>query len=304
MVFCGVCRYGRAALRRDSELSHKSTGHYHDHGTARARAALRQAIVLTLTLALLLPSGTSSAAPEPDKASEKIAEAGAEAQKAATQSIPDKIIKTLKNPRILLPSDPFITVSHKWDKAVRGFRKGHNFTLLGSYRRIAFSLSKDTYPEVSRQLFAGQLRYAYHIQSDRNVGYFLGSSIGYIEPQVRGPEELEYQRFVEFPSLLIGGVFNASSYFRAYAYFEGYLTRLERFRRLPFTNAIDTTGETVRAGVGFDLFYLLEWGVTFDTSYYWSNMRAPKPESTADHGVESVIMSGNSFSLGLVLHLI
>lgn len=300
MVFCGVCRYGRAALRRDSELRHKSTGHYHDHGTARALAALRQAIVLTLALALILPSSTSSAAPQPDTTSQK----GEQGDKAEAPSIPEKIIKTLKNPRILLPSDPFITVSHKWDKAVRGFRKGHNFSLLGSYRRVAFSLSKDTYPEVSRQLVAGQLRYAYHIQSDRNVGYFLGSSIGYLAPQVRGPEELEYQRFVEFPSLLVGGVFNASSYFRVYTYFEGYLTRLERFRRLPFTNAIDTTGETVRAGAGFDLFYLLEWGVTFDASYYWSSMRAPKPESTADHGVESVIMSGNSFALGLVLHLI
>lgn len=225
-------------------------------------------------------------------------------QSQQDSSVVETIFDTVKNPRILLPDDPFITVTHKWDKAVRGFRKGHSFSLLSNVRRVAFKLSKDSYPEVTRQLLAGQLRYAYHIQTNRALGYFLGTSLGYVEPQVRGPEQLEYQRFLEFPSLLAGGVFNASSYFRAYAYFEGYLTRIERFRRNPFGNAIDTTGETARAGLGFDLFYLLEWGVTFDASYYWSKMRIPKPESSADHGVEEVIMSGNSYALGLVLHLI
>lgn len=202
------------------------------------------------------------------------------------------------------PADPFIEVSHRWDKAVRGFRKGHNFSLLGNYRRVAFQLGGGNYNEVSRRLFAGQLRYAYHIQSDRAVGYFLGTSLSYVEPQASGPEGLEYQRFLELPSLLVGGVFNGSSYFRLHTYLEGYLTRLEGFSRNPFTNAIDTTGETIRAGMGFDLFYLLEWGVTFNASYYWSKLRVPKPEADTGHGVESVIISGNSFAIGLVLHLI
>lgn len=264
-------------------MSKKRTGHSpHPWRRGSALAAIRFALTLSFTVA----SGPGLA-------------------QAETQAVSKESGQAEPEPKILKPADPFITVSHKWDKAVRGFRKGHNFGLLGAYRRTAFQLSGGgTRREVSRQLLVGQLRYAYHIQSDRSVGYFLGSTLGYVEPQSRGPQRLEYQRYMEFPSLMIGGVFNGSSYFRLHTYFEGFLTRLEGFNRNPLVNAIDTTGETIRAGMGFDLFYFLEWGVTFNASYYWSKLRVPKPESDAAHDVDAVIISGNSFAVGLVLHLI
>lgn len=263
----------RTAKERDSELSLKSTVH---------SPVQRLIPALSLVAALAAP-----AAPAQDQAPAE-----------------QPVAQGQQSRRVITPADPFIEVSHKWDKAVRGFRKGHNFSLLGNYRRTVFQLTGGSHDDVAVRLFAGQLRYAYHIQSDRNVGYYLGSSLGYIEPQASGPQDLEYARFIEFPSLLVGGVFNASSYLRIHTYLEGFLTRLEGFSRNPFTNAIDSTGETIRAGMGVDLFYLLEWGVTFDASYYWSKLRVPKPESDGGHGVESVVVSGNSFAIGLILHLI
>lgn len=282
-------------------MSIKSTGYFPKGLLGRAAGP-----VLAIILSLAWPTATALAESELDPVAQPPAQpTAAETAPAEAPAELNKKPDTKPQSRVLLPADPFITVSHKWDKAVRGFRKGHNFGLLGSYRRTAFQLSGGgPKKEVSRRLFAGQLRYAYHIQSDRSVGYFLGSTLGYIEPQSSGPEGLEYQRYMEFPSLMIGGVFNGSSYFRLHTYFEGFLTRLEGFRREPLINAIATTGETIRAGMGFDLFYLLEWGVTFNASYYWSKLRVPKPESDASHGVDSVIILGNSFSIGLVLHLI
>lgn len=200
--------------------------------------------------------------------------------------------------------DPYSNVFHKWDKSVRGFRKGHNFGLLLGYASISFSHESKDLESYNLKTGVIRGRYAYHILTNKNVGYFLGTTAGFFAPRMPEKQNLTFDKYIEFPSLLFGGVFNPTSVFRIDTYLEGYLSRLERFRKNPLVSKINVSGQTIRVGIGMDTFYRLEWAVRLESSFYWSRFKIPFPESSRDHNVNSLIISGWDASLGILLHII
>lgn len=188
----------------------------------------------------------------------------------------------------------------EWSRAVRGFRREHNFSISYGYvlSRWKGHLTDSTdIFSFANEGHQARLGYAFHLPLVGGVGYYLGTQTSALvaassRNSVGG--EISYG----LPGLNVGLVVNASDRVRLSSGVELGWQRIEklglpeRFER----KRISVTGETLTWNGQIDYFYELSWAVQL--TYESSELTYASEESL------SLRKLSRTWSLGILKHLI
>lgn len=196
-----------------------------------------------------------------------------------------------------------------WDAIVRGFRRDHNFSLVGGLSQSRWQLGKiePTRSEERARGYYYRIQYHYHIRIVDHFGYYLGSSAMATPYEFFKHDEKYYvERSFSIPGLSLGLVYDFSSIFRALVGAEGHLQRIEhleyRGSEAPPRKAT-ITARVFGAYVAFDLFYQLGWALRLEGA--WRHYSYKPPADAAQYAVDLDLSKIETLvGLGLVYHLI
>jgi hypothetical protein len=188
----------------------------------------------------------------------------------------------------------------EWSRAVRGFRREHNFSVSYGYvvSRWKGHLTDSTdIFSFANEGHQARIAYAFHLPLVGGFGYYLGTQTSaLLAPTSRESEggEISYG----LPGLNVGLIVNLSDRVRLASGIELGWHRIEklglpeRFER----KRISVTGETQTWNGQFDYFYELSWAVQL--TYESSELTYNSKESLALRKLS------RSWSLGILKHLI
>jgi hypothetical protein len=147
---------------------------------------------------------------------------------------------------------------HEWDKYVLGFRAAHNFSLALGYARSNWQVNAfpgmETEQSSSNNAAFSKLRYEYHLKIYRSLGYFIGSSGGYLlEADNANSVQTSYSWMV--PGILVGLTWNAGSVLRLNFGLDCYP---ERWKHLQHFDSEQPNKVSVTANV-MDLFFAVDY---------------------------------------------
>ncbi len=197
----------------------------------------------------------------------------------------------------------------EWDQAVLGFRKEHQFALIvgsssGEWHFKRFGNLRNKSYE-SSGIFS-KFQYSFHIPMYRGLGYFLGSSAGYMyERDVE--EDIEPASSIMLPGLLAGLALNITPGMRIAVGLDYYL---ERWSNLGERNddteeenpTVSITARSLDALATVDIFYKLKWAVRFEAHRH--NANAKQPKDAAGKPVDAVVSKVDHWlGVGLLYHL-
>lgn len=201
-----------------------------------------------------------------------------------------------------------------WDESVRGFRKGHHFSLVSGPTRGRWRIAH--FGEDFGEIFSDsgvltKVVYAYHLQLFRSFGYFLGTSFGYwINSSVDAPRfDIDTSELV--PGTLAGLCFNFGPAFRIHA---GVSYGIERVKGLGIRSVgedgaysdfrrVDMTARNLGFYVGFDFFFSLIRSIHFEYSRNELKIVAPLDAVKYDVNVDAS-KEDNWFALGVSHHIL
>ncbi len=200
---------------------------------------------------------------------------------------------------------------HRWDRLVRGFRREHNFALLGGTSLGNWRVRDPKGPpqrEVSTESTFSRFAYTFHIPWYRGFGYYLGSSFGMnFSEYEAGGGEFAVGRTYSLPGVLAGFVLNVTPAFRATLGLDAHLMRAERFLVLDNTgNAkrISFTTRKIGFNVGAEVFVDLKWAIRAEFAanrIYYKSPEELSHNSLLDAGIGK---EEKQVALGIVYHLI
>ena len=199
----------------------------------------------------------------------------------------------------------------RWQGYVRNFRDDHHFSL-------STGLSKSTwqvrpaghvagFQTVSLGYYA-KLRYAFHIQIWRSMGYFLGSSVGgIVERTPTAGDSFQPASSVHLPGFLAGLVFDLTPALRFGIGVDTYLERLDgvRYSDEYYSTSLSVNMISMVDGMFFmDVFHQLSWAVRAE--FHARQVAYWRPESRSAGKVIDAQISriDHWVGLGLVYHLL
>jgi len=175
----------------------------------------------------------------------------------------------LQNPMGSVEAD-FKLQIHEWDRAVRGFRREHNFALLVGSAQEQWNLRAfGEAPEnqsIPRTSYTSRFQYTFHIPMSGSVGYFLGSGIGTrIGRKKDANDRLQRPTSLVLPGIIAGMAYNPTPVLRLTIGVDAYLERLDN---IGFESAfadpavkVSATGRVVSYHVAMELFFRLNWAI-------------------------------------------
>ena len=188
----------------------------------------------------------------------------------------------------------------EWSRAIRGFRREHNFMV--NYGLVANSWEAQLagYDKSFHFKTAGQqlgFDYSFHLPLWGGLGYVLGTKLTAV---IISPFTLTQVSSVSFglPGMNVGLVLNSSDHFRMGAGMEFGWHRIDRLR-LPieeFRKPISITGETRAYRLSADYFYELSWALHLE--YEVAKFSYQTSESL------KLLKSSRAWSVGVLKHLI
>jgi hypothetical protein len=198
----------------------------------------------------------------------------------------------------------------EWSRAIRGFRRDHNFSL--SYGRVwsqwdgVLTQSNSEEGEIDQPKsfsFSNSgnlisLNYAFHLPIWEGFGYYLGTKT-HVYKAVRQNSEVRGDEFsFGLPGLNAGLVYNFSDHLRTSVGLELGWQRIERLKVPSLTGIKDVSisGESMSWLGQLDYFYELSWA--FQLSYESSRFSYAKAENLSLH------KSSQIWSVGILKHLI
>ncbi len=188
----------------------------------------------------------------------------------------------------------------EWSRAVRGFRREHNFSVAYGYvvSRWKGHLTDSTdIFSFANEGHQARISYAFHLPLVGGFGYYLGTQTSAL---VAAPsrdnkgDEISYG----LPGLNVGLIINLSDRVRVASGVEFGWHRIEKLG-LPETferKRISVTGETLTWNGQIDYFYELSWA--FQLTYESSELNYASEESL------SLRKLSRTWSLGILKHLI
>ncbi len=198
---------------------------------------------------------------------------------------------------------------HHWFRYVRNFRKDHSLGI--SFGLIQSDWQFDRFGNLKNEHVKSHgvetsIKYTYHFQFYKTVGYFLGSGFGYqISNTVSGLPVIP--NVINFPGVLAGGVINLLPSVRLVSGIDFHLERYEKLKSnddpLPDRKEISITMECKSVFTQLDLFYQLNWAITL--GYEYRDTRYFKPKESLGFDVDASFNSESSLiNLGVLYHLI
>lgn len=188
------------------------------------------------------------------------------------------------------------SVGDDWDRAVRSFRRDHNFGILLGQTKTIWDGKTDTVPNVKGKTFSSELtiQYSFHIPWARGLGYSLGTSSSIQLDQAKGLVETHYR--ATLPGLELGLVWNASDRFR---FNLGLIYGWERVDGLKIEGQAgrsSLTEESLSGSMSVDVFWKLTWAVRFE----FVNNRFPGDAALGPDLQKDIVR----YRVGLIKHLL
>lgn len=213
--------------------------------------------------------------------------------------------------------DAYRAQLHQWDRIVRGFRFAHNFSLGVSNRKkkweMSGSISHDNVDNLYSSTYATEatmvmFSYSFHLPISESFGYFLGSSVGISLSEASADKEMEVDRTLELPGVILGLVWNVSPALRLSLALDGHLLRVEKLREAHSEG--DLPGSVVYMnGVGFypevaaEFFYRLGSALKLAYVYSFEQFTSPDGSEGRPIGV-SRSNQGKGILVGVTYHII
>lgn len=188
------------------------------------------------------------------------------------------------------------SVGDDWNRAVRDFRRDHNFGILLGQTRTHWKGKTDAVPNVDTETSSTELtlEYSFHIPWGHGFGYSLGTSSSIQVDQGKGSVTTHYR--ATLPGLDLGLVWNPNESFRLNL---GLVYGWERVDGLKIDGQpgrLSLTEESLSGKFAVDWFYKLTWAVRLE----YEETHFPK-DAALGYDLEKNIMR---LRLGLIKHLL
>lgn len=198
--------------------------------------------------------------------------------------------------------------AHRWEHIVRGFRKEHHFSVIGSAASGEWRFQRygDAVNDVQRSSgYELRLRYEFHIPLYKSFGYFLGSGFG-AQKERSADSRLQNPKIIKLPGITGGFVWNLSPVVRLKSGMELYLERWDGLGLetgpLSKQESVSVTTRVVSLFAAIDIFYDLYYAVGFE--YSQKKNHYLKPEKAANQRVNADLEKVESTaSLVMTYHL-
>ncbi len=188
------------------------------------------------------------------------------------------------------------SIADDWRRAVRDFRREHNFGILVGqtktrWKGIVDNVAVDTETDATEIT----LQYSFHIPWIKGFGYSLGTSSSVLFGD-QGSRTLETQYRATLPGLEMGLVLNLNDRFRSNLGVVYSWERVNGLKVLGRPGRISITEESLSAQLSIDYFYKLTWAVRLE----FEDSRFPK-NASASYDLEKSIFRSR---VGLIKHLL
>ncbi len=148
-----------------------------------------------------------------------------------------------------------------WDAYVFPFRAGHHISFSTGVANSRWKIEDKEYPA---QNFFFKFQYLFHIQALKNLGYAVGSSIGYMNDRHSYQDDFSTSGSYHLPGLVVAGVYNVSPRFRLIGGYDIYLEQMNHLQ-VNFKKNIHRADVTMLSFgdffISLDWFYSLSWAV-------------------------------------------
>ena len=189
------------------------------------------------------------------------------------------------------------SVVEDWGRAIRKYRRDHNFGILFGQTTTHWKGSTDVVPRIDTETTASEitLQYSFHIPWTHGFGYSLGTSVSALLGD-QGSDTIEMHYRASLPGLEIGLVWNANDRWRANL---GVVYGWERVNGLKIAGQagrMSLSEESISGKMSVDYFYKLTWAIRIEIEA----TRFP-PNASASYDLEKSIFRTR---IGLVKHLL
>ena len=201
-----------------------------------------------------------------------------------------------------------------WNKAVRGFRREHNFALTVGAVHSQWHLSPQLLPgeqqSESSKGYYGYFSYTFHLPIYRGIGYYLGSGVGATLKDEFDRDAINTEYCYSLPGVIFGLTANLSSSLRLNGALSGNLERIDSFtyNHIPDSfgdrNSMSITMRVWALSVSLDLFFKLPWAFRIEGEFRRLSFQPPKGVTSDSILAYQVGKDEKRLGLGLVYHLI
>lgn len=204
------------------------------------------------------------------------------------------------SPKVFAQEKPLVwdeqTVGDDWSRAVRDFRRDHNFGVLLGQVRTKWRGEKDAVSKVDTETFSTELtvEYSFHIPWGYGFGYSLGTSSSIQVDQ--GSSQVQTHYRASLPGLDLGLVWNANDSIRFNLAAVYGWERLDGLKIVGETGRLSLTEESISGKFAIDWFYKLTWAVRIE----YQQTQFPK-DSSIGFDLEKNM---TRLRLGLTKHLL
>ena len=213
--------------------------------------------------------------------------------------------------------DAYRAQLHQWDRVVRGFRFAHNFSLGISNRKkrwkMSGAISHDNVDNLYSSTYATEatmviFSYSFHLPISDSFGYQLGSSIGVSLSEASVDKEMETERTLELPGVIVGFVWNVSPALRLSVALDGHLLRVEKLTEAHSGSDLPKSVVYMN-GVGFhpeiaaEFFYRIGSALKLAYVYSFEQFTSPDGSEGSPIGV-SRSNQGKGLLIGVTHHII
>ena len=196
-----------------------------------------------------------------------------------------------------------------WSRFTRGFRQDHNFSMTAGVVTTKWNLNKFgsvTAQEYTTTGYYSKFQYSFHLPIYQSLGFFLGSSVGYLEYQFNADDAFQPAPTFMFPGILSGLALNLTPVFRLGTALDYYLERWSGMRELDSIDddtRVHITVETIDLSIFVDMFYTISWATKLEIhqrrSFY------PKPLNPGGFPVDLAFSKNDVWiGLGAAYHLL
>ncbi|MFW7377924.1 MAG: hypothetical protein ACOH5I_03830 [Oligoflexus sp.] len=191
---------------------------------------------------------------------------------------------------------------HVWDRAVRGFRRDHNFSLNSGIDMGIWSGhvgTKDQAFELGSSIPFLNFQYSFHLVllRDFGLGYFVGTKTRLFFFEKADDDAFQNPRIYGLPGAVGGLTWNLSPVFRVNLGLEGSPVRIEKFHAPGHSDSrVSATAQVISYRFSGDFFFRLGSGLNLEYELY-------RLTYDSANGVR-IRRRGESWSLGWTWHLI
>ncbi len=171
------------------------------------------------------------------------------------------------------------TASVNWDKAIRGFRAEHNFSVgIGSDSSL-LGAAKGTGSRITSrsESLRAEVAYSFHLPIFKGFGYYLGSTAGLIREQFND-NQFQGNYNMILPGLDAGLAWNLSNRWRLGLGYTFGWQRVESLKIQDFTDEgakVSINGESVSYRASIDYFFKLSEAVRIEFEQFTFYFSAP-----------------------------